>query len=310
LNQAEIDLPVNAEGQPIAPDGTPLDCGANTCAITEARNVIPCPDARCSSPTDRITAYVTKRNNTTYVTYTTRELPLTTLIRSFLGDYIANVTAPLLKWAVDFGYYGGNPIPSDPSAYRPARFIPSLGDIVTALVKLPGAIIETLAAIVAPFLPRQAAPPATPMMATEMQPTEQETQQEPEDLTNALSSGEETEKRSSEEGLTTQQLTIEESPEEQTDELTTEEQEKTPEPSTPLMNVVRDSLRALPGQSFAPSGDDHSTTTDPETVDSEQNSEPQPPAGPPAVGDNVTTADPNTPDSDDDSSESEADAAA
>ncbi|MGZ8777997.1 MAG: PE-PPE domain-containing protein, partial [Mycobacterium sp.] len=149
LNQADIDLPVDENGEPV-------DCGANTCAITESRDVIPCPDARCSSPDDRITAYVTKRNDTTYVTYTTRELPLTTLVRGIFGDYIADVTAPLLKLAVDFGYYGGNPIPSDPSAYRPARFIPSIGDILTALVKLPGAILDTIAAIFAPLQPRAA----------------------------------------------------------------------------------------------------------------------------------------------------------
>ncbi len=124
LNQADIDLPVDAEGRPIAPDGTPLTCNANTCALTESGAVLDCPDARCSSPGDRITAYVTTRDNTTYVTYTARELPLTTLIRGVFGDYIANVTAPLLKLAVDFGYYGGNPIPTDPSAYRPGRLFP------------------------------------------------------------------------------------------------------------------------------------------------------------------------------------------
>ena len=89
--------------------------------ITESGDVLDCTDARCSSPGDRITAYVTTRDNTTYVTYTARELPLTTLIRSVFGDYIANVTAPLLKLAVDFGYYGGNPIPTDPSALPPRR---------------------------------------------------------------------------------------------------------------------------------------------------------------------------------------------
>ena len=151
LNQAEIDLPVDAEGRPIAPDGAPLTCAANTCAITESRNVLACPDARCSSPGDRITAYVTTRGNTTYVTYTTRELPLTTLIRSVFGDYIADVTAPLLKLAVDFGYYGGNPIPTDPSAYRPGALLPSPADILTTLAKLPRAIEETLAAATAPF---------------------------------------------------------------------------------------------------------------------------------------------------------------
>ena len=119
LNQAEIDLPVDAKGRPIAPDGTPLTCGANTCALTERRTFSRAQTRDAVRRGDRITAYVTTRNNTTYVTYTARELPLTTLIRSVFGDYIANVTAPLLKLAVDFGYYGGNPIPTDPSALPP-----------------------------------------------------------------------------------------------------------------------------------------------------------------------------------------------
>ena len=124
LNQADIDLPVDAEGNPIDPDGNPLTCGgANTCALTEAGVVLPCTDARCSSPVgDRITAYITTRNDTTYITYTTRELPLTTVIRGVFGDYIANVTAPLLKLAVDFGYYGGNPIPRIPAPTDPGGF--------------------------------------------------------------------------------------------------------------------------------------------------------------------------------------------
>jgi hypothetical protein len=53
--------------------------------------------------------------------------------------------------AVDFGYYGGNPIPSDPSAYRPAAFLPSAADIRTAIAKIPGVIERTFAAVVAPL---------------------------------------------------------------------------------------------------------------------------------------------------------------
>lgn len=147
LNQAEIDLPVN-------PDGTPsVSCDANTCAITESGAVLDCPDARCSSPDDRITAYITTRNNTTYVTYTTDELPLTKLIRTYFGDYIADVMNPFLELAVDFGYYGGNPIPSDPSAYRPAAFLPSSADIRTAIAKIPETIERTIAAALAPQQP-------------------------------------------------------------------------------------------------------------------------------------------------------------
>ena len=147
LNQAEIDLPVNADGTPS------VSCNANTCAITESGAVLDCPDARCSSPGDRITAYITTRDNTTYVTYTTDELPLTKLIRTYLGDYVADVLNPLLELAVDFGYYGGNPIPSDPSAYRPGAFLPSTADIQTTIAKIPDAIERTFAAALAPLQP-------------------------------------------------------------------------------------------------------------------------------------------------------------
>lgn len=261
LNQADIDLPVN-------PDGTSaVQCDANTCAMTERSGVLACPDARCVAPVgDRITAYVTERGNTTYVTYTTRELPLTTVVRGIFGDYIADVTAPLLKWAVDFGYHGGNPIPSDPSAYRPARFIPSIGDIVTALLKLPGAIIETLAAIVSPFQPRQVAPTDN-QMTTEMLSTPEGTEQETEEVTERLSTGEGTEE------LTTPALT--------TDELTTETPEElkapgeiTEDTAPPLTNVRRNGLRGLTGEfSVDPDNDSTTRAIDPESVEPEHISE-------------------------------------
>jgi hypothetical protein len=289
LNQAEVDLPVDAEGRPIAPDGTPLTCGgANTCAITESQNVLPCPDARCSSPSDRITAYVTTRNNTTYVTYTTRELPLTTLIRGVFGDYIANVSAPLLKWAVDFGYYGGNPIPSDPSAYRPGRIFPSIGDIFTALIKLPGAILETLAAIVAPFFPSPPAVTNTQMLRTGTPSTTEATTTETGEELNAESNEVQNEDKSQ----TNEQLGAETNGEltETPQELTTETTEEPTVPGAivdentkpivddntkPLMNVLRNSLTALPGGFSVDPGNGNVTTPapGPESVEPEQNSQ-------------------------------------
>jgi hypothetical protein len=146
LNQAELDLPVN-------PDGTPAaSCGANTCAITQSGKTLDCTDARCSSPEDRITAYVTTRGNTTYVTYTSDGLPLANLIRSVpvIGDRIADLTEPLLKLAVDSAYFDGNPIPKDPSAYRPARLFPSPGELLATALKVPGAIREGLEAATSP----------------------------------------------------------------------------------------------------------------------------------------------------------------
>ncbi|MGY4869886.1 PE-PPE domain-containing protein [Mycolicibacterium elephantis] len=151
-DQSSIDLPVN-------PDGTPaVHCDANTCAITVSGAVLDCPNARCSSPGDRITAYVTTRNNTTYVTYSD-ELPLTRLIRDVFGDQIAAFFDPLLRLLVNSAYYGGNPIPSDPSAYRPATLFPSPLQVLDTLVRIPGAIIEGWHAATAP--PKPPAPKAT-----------------------------------------------------------------------------------------------------------------------------------------------------
>ena len=64
------------------------------------------------------------------------------------GDQIADLTEPLLKLAVDSAYYDGNPIPRDPSAYRPARVIPSPVELLATALNIPGAIQEGLAAAV------------------------------------------------------------------------------------------------------------------------------------------------------------------
>ncbi|HYJ54833.1 MAG TPA: PE-PPE domain-containing protein, partial [Mycobacterium sp.] len=145
-DQDEVDLPVNADGTPA------VSCGnANTCAVlASGGDAVPCDDARCETPDgDRVVAYVTTRGNTTYVTYTTDELPLARLIRDAvpLGGAIADLTEPLLKLIADSAYYGGNPIPSDPSRYRPARLAPSLGEVVSTVSKVPGAIHEGLEAL-------------------------------------------------------------------------------------------------------------------------------------------------------------------
>ncbi len=140
-NQDEIDLPVDVDGT------STVSCGdANTCAVLAGGgDTLPCHDARCATPAgDRIVAYVTTRENTTYVTYTTDELPLARLIRDVVpfGGVIADLTEPLLKLIVDSAYYDGNPIPSDPSRYRPARLMPSLGELVTTVSKVPGGAIH------------------------------------------------------------------------------------------------------------------------------------------------------------------------
>ncbi|MEH3140884.1 MAG: PE-PPE domain-containing protein [Mycobacterium kyogaense] len=144
--QDQIDLPVDNEGRPTVSCG-----GANTCAVlASGAEAVPCADARCDTPDgDRVVAYVTTRGNTTYVTYTTEELPLARLIRDVVpfGNVIADVSEPLLKVIVDSAYYDNNPIPSDPSRYRPARLMPTVGELADTVSKVPGAIRDGLKAL-------------------------------------------------------------------------------------------------------------------------------------------------------------------
>ena len=142
LNQNALDLPVNVDGSPS------VTCAANTCGVTDKNEVLACPDARCADVPagDRVAMYVTKRGNTTYVTYTSNGLPLANLIRDVVpfGNLIADLTEPLLKTIVDSAYPGGNPIPADPSKYQPARLGPSPAELVATSAKIPGAIKEGL----------------------------------------------------------------------------------------------------------------------------------------------------------------------
>jgi len=141
-----LSLPVNVDGSPA------VTCAANTCGVTANKVVLNCPDAQCDSvPTgDRVAVYVTKRGNTTYVTYTVDQLPLARLIRDVVpfGDVIADLTEPLLKTIVDSAYPGGNPIPADPSRYRPARLAPPPNELAETASKVPEAVREGLEQVV------------------------------------------------------------------------------------------------------------------------------------------------------------------
>ncbi len=144
LNQNELDLPVKPDGSPDVTCGT-----ANTCGITDTGDVLECPDAQCGTlPVgDRVAAYVTKRGNTTYVTYTTNGLPLANLIRALpLGNVIADLTEPVLTAIVNSAYPNGNPIPADPSKHQTAQPFSSLGRLAATAAKIPSAIQQGLTA--------------------------------------------------------------------------------------------------------------------------------------------------------------------
>ena len=138
LNQNELDLPVHADGSPAFTCGT-----ANTCGITDNGAVLECPDAQCGAvpADDRVAAYVTQREKTTYVTYTSNGLPLTNLIRDVVpfGNVIADLTEPVLTKIVNSAYPNGNPIPADPSKYQPATPFSSAAQLVASTAKIPSA---------------------------------------------------------------------------------------------------------------------------------------------------------------------------
>jgi hypothetical protein len=146
LNQNELVLPVKPDGSPDVTCGT-----ANTCGITDTGETLECPDAHCGTLAvgDRVAAYVTKRGNTTYVTYTTNSLPLANLIRALpLGNVIADLTEPVLTAIVNSAYPNGNPIPADPSKYQTAQPFSSLGRLAATAAKIPGAIQQGLTAAI------------------------------------------------------------------------------------------------------------------------------------------------------------------
>jgi hypothetical protein len=164
LDQNELDLPVEDDGSPS------VTCGsANTCGITDAGDVLECPDAHCATVPagDRVAAYVTQRGNTTYVTYTSNGLPLTNLIRDFVpfGHVIADLTEPALTQIVNSAYPNGNPIPADPSKYQPATPFSSLTQLATTSTNAAattGTAPKTTTAITAADATRDENAPDTP----------------------------------------------------------------------------------------------------------------------------------------------------
>ncbi|MGV0874478.1 PE-PPE domain-containing protein [Mycolicibacterium sp. XJ879] len=259
-DQASLDLPVNADGTPA------VHCDANTCAITVSGAVLDCPDARCSSPQDRITAYVTTRDNTTYVTYASEELPLTRLIGDVFGRRVAAFTDPLLTLLVDSAYYGGNPIPSDPSAYRPATLFPSLMRVLDTVVRIPGAIAEGWHAATAP--PKKAPTPNTTSESDISDAADEPT----------------AEKTSWKQSPVVKRALSAWSPEPGQSSVD-EEVSEVSETAKPRTNVVRTSVKAVPGLAALTGGTDD---TDSEPVESEDDSLPDSESEPPQDSDDDT----------------------
>lgn len=167
------------------------------------------------------------------------------------GNQLADLTGPLLKLIVDSAYYGGNPIPKDPSAYRPARLFPSPGEFLATLAKVPAAIQQGLAAVSAPKTPK----------------TPQQPESEPTGETGDTGVAEGTDEPDA-----TEQTALDAA-----------EGETSEQTRRPALNVVRTSEKAEPGQvgghvgddpadgeiKDAASQDDSTTTVDPAPTDAD-----------------------------------------
>jgi hypothetical protein len=128
LNQQDVDLPVNPNGEPVDEHG----------------NVISCPDT-CTVESDSGTAYIKTVGNTTYITFKSDDLPLTRPLRDSgaLGASIADAVDPTLRTIVDYGYPNNDPI-ADPDVYTPAGIVPGPKQTIQAAQRLSTALHGTL----------------------------------------------------------------------------------------------------------------------------------------------------------------------
>ena len=120
LNQADLELPVDADGNPT-----------------------------CSSPctlADGTVVHITRVNNVTYVTYDTAQLPLLRPLRDFvpvLGNPLADVLEPVVTAVVNYGYPDNDPL-GDPNELRPARLIPTAQETATFVDNLGSGVPQGL----------------------------------------------------------------------------------------------------------------------------------------------------------------------
>ncbi|MGV0597717.1 PE-PPE domain-containing protein [Mycolicibacterium porcinum] len=112
LNQDSLDFPIDAEGNV-------RDCDATCHQTLDSGGTV-------VRQTADGTVRISKVDDTTYVGYESKNLPLVSPLRAFgePGNLLADAATPALRAVVDYGYPDNDPL-ANPQKYTPARLIPT-----------------------------------------------------------------------------------------------------------------------------------------------------------------------------------------
>ena len=125
LNQEELVLPVDEQGNSLVPE----DCGAQCEYETDDEGMITFTRVEAGryefTTADGDSGYIEVVDDTTYVSYKSKNVPLVAPLRLLgePGNKIADLTEPALRAAVNYGYPDNDPL-ANPDDYVPARLVP------------------------------------------------------------------------------------------------------------------------------------------------------------------------------------------
>ena len=126
LNQEGLALPVDDQGNSLVPASCDATCefdAGEDGTITFTR----VEDGRSEFETaDGDSGYIEMVDDTTYVSYRSKNLPLVAPLRLLgePGNQLADLTEPALRAVVNYGYPDNDPL-ANPDEYVPARLVPS-----------------------------------------------------------------------------------------------------------------------------------------------------------------------------------------
>ena len=147
LNQEELVLPVDEQGNSLVP----ANCGAECEYETEDEGTITFSrmDGRYEFTTaDRDSGYIEVVDDTTYVSYKSKNLPLVEPLRLLgePGNLLADAVTPALQAVVNYGYPENEPL-ANPDKYIPARVIPRPRETATFVNRFTDGVQEGLARV-------------------------------------------------------------------------------------------------------------------------------------------------------------------
>ena len=141
LNQDELYLPVDNEGNPIDENGDPLppgSCEGTPCTVRVGVDDEGQPEY----------ARVQVVDDTTYVSYESNRLPLLAPLQLLgePGNRLADALEPATRAVVDYGYPYNDPLAA-PDEYIPARVIPRPGETATFVSRFTEGVQQGLEAL-------------------------------------------------------------------------------------------------------------------------------------------------------------------